>query len=39
MSQYFPPYRSYGRNIKVESDLNNYATKAHLKKYNTCRCQ
>ena len=32
MSQYFPPYRSSGRNIKVELDLNNYATKTDLKK-------
>ena len=27
MSQYFPPYRSSGRNIKVEKDLSSYATK------------
>ena len=26
MSGYFPPYRSSGRNIKVELDLSNYAT-------------
>ena len=31
MSQYFPPYRSYGDNIKVELDLSNYATKTDLK--------
>ena len=31
MSQYFPPYRSSGRNIKVELDLSNYTTKADLK--------
>ena len=31
MSQYFPPYRSSGRNIKVELDLGNYATKTGLK--------
>ena len=31
MSQYFPPYRSFGRNIKVELDLSNYATKSDLK--------
>ena len=31
MSQYFPPYRSSGRNIKVELDLNSYATKTDLK--------
>ena len=27
MSQYFPPYRSSGGDIRVELDLNNYATK------------
>ena len=31
MSEYFPPYRSSGRNIKVELDLSNYATKTDLK--------
>ena len=31
MSQYFPPYRSSGGNIKVELDLSNYATKPDLK--------
>ena len=31
MSQYFPPYRSFGRNIQVELDLSSYATKAELK--------
>ena len=31
MSQYFPPYRSSGSNIKVELDLSNYATKTDLK--------
>ena len=31
MSQYFPPYRSHGGNIKVELDLSNYATKTYLK--------
>ena len=31
MSQYFPPYRSSGRNIKVELDLGSYATKTDLK--------
>ena len=31
MSQYFPPYRSSGRNIKVELDLSSYTTKAVLK--------
>ena len=27
MSQYFSPYTSSGRNVKVELDLSNYATK------------
>ena len=31
MSQYFPPYRSSGSNIKVELDLSSYATKSDLK--------
>ena len=31
MSQYFPPYRSLGGNIKVELDLRSYATKTDLK--------
>ena len=31
MSQYFPPCRSSGRNIKVELDLSRYATKTELK--------
>ena len=31
MSQYFPPYRSSGSNIKVELDLISYATKTDLK--------
>ena len=31
MSQYFPPYRSSGGNIKVELDLSSYATKTDLK--------
>ena len=30
MSQYYPPYRSYRNNIKVELDLANYATKTDL---------
>ena len=30
MSQYFPPYRSFGGNIKVELDLSSYATKTDL---------
>ena len=31
MNQDFPPYRSSGRNIKVELDLSSYATKTDLK--------
>ena len=31
MSQYFPPYRSFGRNINVELHLSSYATKIELK--------
>ena len=31
MSQYFPPYRSSGKNIKVELHLSSYATKTDLK--------
>ena len=31
MSHYFPPYRSSGRDIKVELDLSNYATKTDFK--------
>ena len=31
MSQYFPPYRSSGSNIKVKLDLSNYATKNDIK--------
>ena len=31
MSQYFPPYRSSGGDIKVELDLSNYARKTDLK--------
>ena len=31
MCQYLPPYRSSGRNIKVELDLGSYATKTDLK--------
>ena len=30
MRQYFPPYKSSGRNNKVELDLSNYATKIDL---------
>ena len=31
MSQYFPPYRTFGGNVKVELDLSSYATKTDLK--------
>ena len=32
MSQYFPkPYEPFGRNINVEVDLSNYATKLDLR--------
>ena len=31
MSQYFAPYRSFGRNIKAELYLSSYATKTDLK--------
>ena len=31
MSQYLPPYRSFGRNINFKVDLYNYATKTDLK--------
>ena len=31
MSQYFPPYRSPGGNIKVELDFSSYGTKTNLK--------
>ena len=31
MSQYFPPYRSSGSNINMESDLSSYGTKIDLK--------
>ena len=30
-SQYFPPYRTHGRDIKVELDLSNYATEIDFK--------
>ena len=29
---YYPPYRSYSNDIKVELDLSNYATKDEVKK-------
>ena len=28
---YYPPYKSFSSNVKVELDLTNYATKANLK--------
>ena len=31
MSQYFPPYNNSTKNIKVELDLSNYATKDDVK--------
>ena len=31
MSQYFPPFRTFGENVKVELDLSSYATKTGLK--------
>ena len=31
MSQYFPPYRSHGGDIKIKLDLSNYPTKTDLK--------
>ena len=31
MSNYFPPYNNSNKNIKVELDLSNYATKTDLK--------
>ena len=31
MSQYYPPYKSSSSNVKVESNLTNYATKADFK--------
>ena len=30
MSTYYPPYKSYSSNIKVELDLSNYATKKDI---------
>ena len=33
---YYPPYRSFSNNIKVELDLANYATKDDAKKYHSC---
>ena len=31
MTTYYPPYKSSSNNVKVELDLNNYATKTDLK--------
>ena len=31
MSQFFPPYRCFGKYIKMELDLSSYATKTDLK--------
>ena len=31
MSQYFPPYRSFGSDVSVELDLSSYVTKTDLK--------
>ena len=31
MSKYFPPYNNSSKNIKVELDLSNYATKKDIK--------
>ena len=31
MSQYYPPYKSSSKNVKVELDLTNFATKMDLK--------
>ena len=31
MSKYFPPYNNSSKNIKVELDLNNYATRKDIK--------
>ena len=32
MSEYFPEPKPFGRKVKVELDLSDYATKANLKK-------
>ena len=34
---YYPPYKSFSNNIKVELDLSNYATKDDVKNI-TRRC-
>ena len=31
MTTYYPPYKSWSNNVKVELDLTNYATKTDLK--------
>ena len=31
MSEYFPLLKSFKRNIKIEVDISNYATKADIK--------
>ena len=31
MTTYYPPYKSFSNNIKVELDLTNYATRTNLK--------
>ena len=31
MSQYLPPYRSSGGNVRVKLDLSSYATKTDFK--------
>ena len=31
MSEYFPEPKSFGRRVKIELDLSNYATKVDLK--------
>ena len=36
MSECFPKPKSIRENVKVEVDLSNYATKADLKKCNSC---
>ena len=30
MSQYFPPYEGFGKEIKIKLDLTNYATKQDI---------
>ena len=32
MTTYYPPYKRFSNNVKVELDLTNYATKTDLKK-------